>query len=90
LQIVTDTGNFLDDPYERLEKIAPQTVFVQAKTYYGGGEWYSLDLDYARIGQILRKHNYRGYISLEFEGKEDYRTALHKSLELMRSAFPRT
>jgi L-ribulose-5-phosphate 3-epimerase len=90
LQIVTDTGNFLDDPYERLEKIAPQTVFVQAKTYYGGGEWYSLDLDYVRIGQILRKHNYRGYISLEFEGKEDYRTALHKSLELMRSAFPRT
>lgn len=90
LQIVTDTGNFLENPYERLEKIAPQTVFVQAKTYYGGGEWYSLDLDYARIGEILRKHNYRGFISLEFEGKEDYRAALPKSLELMRSAFPRT
>ena len=89
LQIVTDTGNFLENPYERLEQIAPQTVFVQAKTYYGGGEWYSLDLDYARIGQILRKHNYRGFISLEFEGKEDYKQALPKSLELMRSAFPR-
>ena len=89
LQITTDTGNFLDDPYERLEKIAPQTIFVQAKTYFGGGEWYSLDLDYPRIGQILRKHDYRGYISLEFEGKEDYRTAIPKSLELMRSAFPR-
>lgn len=89
LQITTDTGNFLDDPYERLEKIAPKTIFVQAKTYYGGGEWYSLDLDYARIGQILRKHNYRGFISLEFEGKEDYRTAIPKSLELLRRAFPR-
>jgi len=62
---------------------------VQAKTYYGGGEWYSLDLDYARIGQILRKHNYRGFISLEFEGKEDYRTSIPKSLELLRLAFPR-
>lgn len=89
LQITTDTGNFLDEPYERLEQIAPKTIFVQAKTYYGGGEWYSLDLDYARIGQILRKHNYRGFISLEFEGREDYRTALPKSLELLRQAFPR-
>lgn len=89
LQITTDTGNFLEDPYERLEQIAPQTIFVQAKTYYGGGQWYSLDLDYPRIGEILRKHNYRGYISLEFEGMEDYRTAIPKSLELMRRAFPR-
>lgn len=90
LQITTDTGNFLDDPYERLEQLAPQTVLVQAKTYYGGGQWYTLDLDYPRIAQILRKHRYRGYISLEFEGMEDYRTAIPKSLELMRQVFTRT
>lgn len=89
LQIVTDTGNFLEDPYARLEKIAPQTIFVQAKTYYGGGQWYSLDLDYPRIASILRKHNYRGYVSLEFEGKENYATAIPKSLELLRTAFTR-
>jgi len=89
LQITTDTGNFLDDPYERLEQLAPQTVLVQAKTYYGGGQWYSLDLDYPRIADILRKHQYRGYISLEFEGMEDYRTAIPKSLELLRQAFTR-
>lgn len=89
LQICTDTGNFLDDPYDRLEKIAPQTVFVQAKTYYGGGQWYTLDLDYARIGEILRQHNYRGYISLEFEGMEDYQTAIPQSLALLRKAFTR-
>lgn len=89
LRITTDTGNFLEEPYERLEQIAPQTILVQAKTYYGGGQWYSLDLDYPRIGQILRKHGYRGYISLEFEGMEDYRTAIPKSLALLRQAFPR-
>jgi sugar phosphate isomerase/epimerase len=89
LQITTDTGNFLEEPYERLERIAPQTILVQAKTYYGGGQWYSLDLDYQRIGQILQKHNYRGYISLEFEGMEDFRTAIPQSLELLRAAFPR-
>lgn len=90
LQITTDTGNFLDDPYDRLEQIASKTIFVQAKTYFGGGQWYSLDLDYPRVGRILREHEYRGYISLEFEGMEDYRSAIPKSLELLRGAFPRT
>lgn len=89
LQITADTGNFLEEPYERLEQIAPRSILVQAKTYYGGGQWYSLDLDYQRIGQILRKQNYRGFISLEFEGMEDYKTAIPKSLELLRHAFPR-
>ncbi|GIW99024.1 MAG: xylose isomerase [Pirellulaceae bacterium] len=89
LQITADTGNFLEDPYDRLAKIAPQTIFVQAKTYYGGGQWYTLDLDYPRIAQILRDAGYRGYVSLEFEGMEDYRTALPKSLALLRSAFRR-
>jgi sugar phosphate isomerase/epimerase len=87
LRILMDTGNFLENPYEKLEKIAPYTVFVQAKTYYGGGTYYTLDLDYDRIASILRAHNYRGYVSLEFEGEEDYRTAIPKSRNVLRSAF---
>ena len=87
LGVLMDTGNFLEDPYNKLEKIATQTVFVQAKTYYGGGEWYTLDLDYPRIAQILKRANYQGYISLEFEGKEDANTGVPKSLELLRQAF---
>jgi sugar phosphate isomerase/epimerase len=87
LQVTMDTGNFLEDPYDRLEKIAPKTVFVQAKTYYGGGVWYTLDLDYDRIAGILRKRQYRGYVSLEFEGLEDPKTAIPKSLALLRQAF---
>ena len=87
LGVLMDTGNFLEDPYDKLEQIAAQAVFVQAKTYYGGGEWYTLDLDYPRIAQILKKANYQGYISLEFEGKEDANTGVPKSLELLRQAF---
>jgi sugar phosphate isomerase/epimerase len=89
LQICTDTGNFLEDPYARLEKIAPKTVFVQAKTYYGGGQWYALDLDYPRIAKILSANDFRGYVSLEFEGMEDYKTAIPKSLSVMRQTFQR-
>ena len=60
---------------------------MQAKTYYGGGKWYTLDLDYNRIGEIMRKNNYKGFISLEFEGKETPATAVAKSLELLRKTF---
>lgn len=87
LKVTLDTGNFLEDPYDKLEMLAPHTVLMQAKTYYGGGTWYTLDLDYQRIAEIMRQANYTGYVSLEFEGKESEQTAIPKSLELLRSAF---
>jgi sugar phosphate isomerase/epimerase len=67
--------------------LASRAVLVQAKTYYGGGLWYSLDLDYARIAKILQKHGYRGYISLEFEGREERASGIRKSLALLRRHF---
>jgi L-ribulose-5-phosphate 3-epimerase len=90
LQITLDTGNFLENSYEQMERMASSSVpiaLVQAKTYFGGGRWYALNLDYSRIADILRKHNYRGWISLEFEGNEGAQTAVPKSLELLRKNF---
>jgi|TARA_Y100001968_G_C19283866_1_gene680628 sugar phosphate isomerase/epimerase len=87
LGVLMDTGNFLEDPYKKLEQIAPKTTFVQAKTYYGGGEWYTLDLDYDRIAAILRKVGYSGYVSLEFEGKAPADEGVPKSIAMLRKAF---
>ena len=87
LQVTVDTGNFLEDPYERLEQLAPRAAFVQAKTYYGGGQWYEIDIDYDRVAKMLHRHNYKGWVSLEFEGMEGYETAIPKSLALLRNAF---
>jgi sugar phosphate isomerase/epimerase len=87
LRVLLDTGNFLEDPYDKLDQCASEAVFMQVKTYYGGGIWYTLDLDYDRIARIMRKHNFKGYVSLEFEGNEDYRTAIPKSLAMLRKAF---
>ena len=87
LKVTMDTGNFLEDPYDKLEQIAPETVLVQTKTYYGGGLWYTLELDYDRIARLLAKHKYTGWLSLEFEGKDDPKTAVPKSLDLLRKAF---
>jgi sugar phosphate isomerase/epimerase len=87
LRATMDTGNFLEDPYDQMKALAPEAVLVQAKTYFGGGEWYTLDTDHAKVASILRDAGYRGWISLEMEGKEDPKTAVPKSLELLRKAY---
>lgn len=87
LGALIDTGNFLEDPYDKIAAVAKRAVFVQAKTYEGGGEWYTLDLDYKRIAKILREAGYTGYVSLEMEGKEDPKTAVPKSIARLREAF---
>lgn len=87
LQVTADTGNFLEDPYDKLAQLAPKTIYVQAKTYHGDGLWYTLELDYPRIAEIFRKIGYRGYVSLEFEGKESPLKAIPKGLVELRNAF---
>ena len=87
LGVNLDTGNFVGDPYAQFAQLAPYAKIVQAKTYYGGGEWYTLELDYTRIGRILADANYSGYVSLEMEGKENPDVAVPKSIEMLRQAF---
>ncbi len=87
LGALMDTGNFLEDPYDKLKLIAPKTVYVQAKTYYGGGEWYTLDLDYSRIAKILSDVGYTGYICSEYEGKENPDIAVPKGIALLRQTL---
>ena len=90
LQMTLDTGNFLENSYAQMEQMASSTVpiaLVQAKTYYGGGRWYALDLDYARIAKILEDHQYKGWISLEFEGNDDAEVGVPKSLAMLKEHF---
>ncbi|MCO8122127.1 sugar phosphate isomerase/epimerase [Stieleria sp. TO1_6] len=87
LRATLDTGNFLENQYQQYQQLAPEAVFVQAKTYYGGGTWYTLEIDYDRVAKILADVGYQGYISLEFEGKESHETAIPKSLDMLRHAF---
>jgi len=87
LKATVDTGNFLDEPYGKIEQIADHAILLQAKSYYGGGWWYTLDLDYPRIAKIMQASGFAGWISLEFEGREDPLTAVPKSLAMLRAAF---
>jgi L-ribulose-5-phosphate 3-epimerase len=89
LRTLMDTGNFLEDPYTKLQKIAPGAILVHAKTYYGGGEWYRLDIDYGKVLKILRDINFKGYISIEYEGKESALTAVPKTIALLKKEMNR-
>ena len=81
--VIMDTGNFIYDTYRELEMIAPYTVMVHAKTYFGGGVWYTLDIDYDKVFEILRRAGFTGWVSLEYEGREEYDEGIRKSRELL-------
>jgi sugar phosphate isomerase/epimerase len=79
-----DSGNFrTDDPYRDLEKIAPYTVNAQIKVniHKNGVEEPA---DFGRIISILKDADYRGYVVLEYEGKEDPFEAIPGHLKRLR------
>jgi len=89
LQVVLDTGNFnfRPDQYAEMEALLPHTRMVHAKTYVGGGIYYTADLDYPRIFRSLKHSGFRGYVSLEFEGCAHPDDGIPESLALLRAAW---
>jgi sugar phosphate isomerase/epimerase len=81
-----DSGNFqTDDPYADLAKIAPYAVNVQIKTEIkprGAKEKSPADL--ARIVDILKAANYQGFVTLEYEAKENPWKAVPATLATLR------
>jgi len=78
-----DTGNFrTPDPYADLATMAPYAVTTHVKTQVGGQP-----ADYKRIVEILRNAGYRGYVSLEYEDREDPRTAVPKIMRILRDVL---
>lgn len=83
-----DSGNLAptNDPYGELERIAPYAVSAQIKTTIMVGE-EEQPADFLRIVQILRKSNYQGYITLEYEEAEDPTKAIPKYLAKLQRAI---
>lgn len=63
--VILDTGNLISkDPYEDMDKLMPYIVGCQLKESAQGWNLAErIDLD--KIMRIVRKHNYRGYLSVE-------------------------
>lgn len=83
-----DTGNFRSaDPYADLAKVAPYAVNVQVKVAMQPAGAAKEPAQFDRLARILSEAGYRGYIVLEFEEKEDPRTACPRYISQLRSAF---
>ena len=76
-----DSGNFRTaDPYGDLAKIAPYAVNAQIKTEITATGKATEEADLKRLVQMLRTANYRGYVALEYEAKEDAKVAVPRYL----------
>lgn len=83
-----DTGNFRSpDPYADIEKAAPYALNCHAKTNVHPVGRSASEADFGRIVDILRSVGYRGYISIEYEAREDPRTGVPKFAEKIRAAL---
>lgn len=80
-----DSGNFhTPDPYGDIEKIARYAVTCQLKAEISPAGGKKQDADYGRIIQIMRKAEYRGFITLEYESAEEPKTAIPRHLDAIR------
>lgn len=81
-----DTGNFRSaDPYADLAQAAPYAVTVQVKTEISAGGGQRAEADFEKLIGILKKSGYRGYVALEYEAKEDPKTAVPRHLRALRN-----
>jgi sugar phosphate isomerase/epimerase len=81
-----DSGNFRGpDPYAELARIAPYAVTVQLKTEIAPGGGPPVEADLPRVVGILKSADYRGFVALEYEAKENPRTAVPRYLKQLRA-----
>lgn len=79
-----DSGNFrTDDPYRDLALIAPYAINAQVKVAIApNGKKEPTDI--ARIIEILKNADYRGYVALEYEEPEDPKEQIPKYVDQLR------
>jgi sugar phosphate isomerase/epimerase len=84
LGVNLDTGNFDDDGYAQIAKLAPKAVNCQLKTDIpDGGRKQPVDI--GRVFAILRRADYHGYVALEYEGKDEPKTAVPRYVKQMQA-----
>jgi sugar phosphate isomerase/epimerase len=83
LRLNLDTGNFIDG-WDSIEKSMLHTVQVHAKMNNVGPDGTDDTCDYPRFIKLLKEMNYRGFVSVEYEGPEEEMTAVQRGVEYIR------
>jgi len=86
LKTCPDIGNIrIDIRYSSFELLLPFAVHVHAKTYQFAKNGEETTIDYNKVMKMLKDNDYRGYITIEFEGESDEFTGVKKSLDLIKN-----
>jgi len=93
-RINLDTGNYHADPMagtdafedflNATDRLAPFLAFCHAKIWDVTDDLREPTLDYDAFFERLRKHNYRGAISIEYMGRKDVMEMLPKCVAMMK------
>jgi sugar phosphate isomerase/epimerase len=71
VKINLDTGNYQDkDNYQAIEDTIAYAPHIHAKVHKISEDCKELVFDFDKIFTIFKKANYRGFVSLEFEGQD--------------------
>lgn len=71
VKINLDTGNYQDaDNYQAIQDTIAYAPHIHAKVHHMSDDGRELVFDFDRIYSILKKADYRGFFSLEFEGQD--------------------
>jgi len=78
-----DFGNFHTDPYAEIEQCAPYALTTHVKRTTRGPSGPET-VDYARVVEIMRGAEYAGYLSVEYEDRDDPRQAVPEFVAHLR------
>lgn len=79
-----DTGNFDKDVFRQIEICLPYAVNAQVKSQMRDDSGRVVESDWDRIFAMFARSGYRGYLALEYDGKEPPETAVPRLLRRLR------
>jgi sugar phosphate isomerase/epimerase len=83
LGVNLDLGNYAESTYDDIAKTIPYTVHIHGKiSITGNGK-----VDYEKVKEMLRKGDYNGFISIEYEEEEDPKTAVPRFAKYLLNLF---
>ncbi len=81
-----DIANLQGDAYAAAAQLAPHAVSVHLKTEHIGG-LRGQPMDYRRVVKLMTDAGYRGYLTLEYEGKAEAREAIPGAVGELKEAL---
>lgn len=86
LQVNLDLGNYKEGTYDDIAKTIPYAAHMHGKIRVAGGA----EVDYERVRDLLQDGGYNGFISIEYEEKEDCMKGVPKFANHLFDVFRRS